>query len=368
MELVTGKTGLPHVQAADDAELYKLFLGDGAYVLPTGFQLNAQLNGANKIRIFDGSLIVQGRLAKVRPSVGFDELDLAPGVIGQKRVDLVVAEYSKIQEEAIDAWIVGDSPLAIDWLSETEGGTAFTPEKGQLYKLRNTVQTYEEGTYYRWHGNVYVRSLVQELEHCETKIIQGSYNTSAYIEPAITTGDIDLGQTHQVKLWAVKFNGLNVEEQLTDYRTFLTGTPYNTLIATTLEAQAEARSLIQDMLGQVETAITSVNTSLGNAVSQVADYVSEVAGAVSTGAVLYSGTHKVEDIISSDHKDLIFDLSGVSYSQQAGDQIELYMNGLKANTVVDNYFVSEDDGIVTFTFDNALTFGTEDYAEIVVRR
>lgn len=361
MELITGKTGVPHVYAADDAELYRLFLGDGAYVLPTGNKLNAMMNGASSVRVFDGSIIMQGRLAKIRPTTGFDELSLAAGVVGQKRVDLVVAEYHKEQEEVIDAWIVGDEPLAIDWLSLTDGGTAFVPEKGQLYKLKNTVGEYEADTLWRWVGNVYVRSLVQELEHCDTKIVQGGYNSSAYIEPEITTGDIDKGQTHQVKLWAIRFDGINVDGSPIDYRTFLTDTPYNTLIATTLEAQAEARSLIQDMLAQVENAIAGVN-------SELSEYVSELAQAISTGAVLYSGTHKVEDIISSNHTELVFDLSGVPYSQQAGDQIELYVNGLKANTVVDNYLVTEDDGIVTFTFDNALTFGTDDYAEIVVRR
>ena len=112
MELITGKTGAPHVYAADDAELYRLFLGDGAYVLPTGNKLNATMNGASSVRVFDGSIIMQGRLAKIRPTTGFDELSLAAGVVGQKRVDLVVAEYHKEQEEVIDAWIVGDEPLA----------------------------------------------------------------------------------------------------------------------------------------------------------------------------------------------------------------------------------------------------------------
>lgn len=360
MELITGKTGLPHVQAADDAELYRLFLGDGAYVLPTGNKLNAVMNGANEIRVFDGSIIMQGRLAKIRPSEGVNSLSLAAGVIGQKRVDLIVAEYRKEEETATDAWIVGEEPQGIDWLSLTEGGAAFTPERGALYKLKNTVGEYEEGTYWRWMGNVYTRSIVQELEHCDLQVVQGSYSSTTYIEPEITEGNIDEGDTHQVKLWAIRYNGINFDS-LIDYRTFLTDTPYNTLIATTLEAQSEAREMIQDMLAQVENAIAGVN-------SELSEYMSELAQAISTGAVLYSGTHKIEDIISSNHKELVFDLSGVPYSQQAGDQIELYMNGLKANTVVDNYLVTEDDGIVTFTFDNALTFGASDYAEIVVRR
>jgi len=357
MELVTGKTGLPHVQAADDAELYRLFLGDGAYVLPTGLQLEAQLYGANKIRIFDGSLIVQGRLAKIRTSTGFDELDLAPGVIGQKRVDLVVAEYSKVQEETIDAWIVGDSPLAIDWLSETEGGTAFTPVKGQLYKLMNTVQTYEEGTYYRWHGNVYVRSLVQELEHCETKIIQGSYNTSTYIEPTITEGNIDLGQTHQVKLWAVKFNGLNVEEQLTDYRNFLTDTPYNTLISTTLQAQAQAQRLIQDMLSQVNTAMDTLTEETSERIEElrrvvkIAPLTTLIAHDVTTQAV--TGGYAVS-------------VPKMGYVYSSLDVFVPYLNGLKIP--IDQYDISDNGDNINLTCDFFVSGGTYADVEIEVWR
>lgn len=348
MELITGKTGVPHVYAADDAELYRLFLGDGAYVLPTGNKLNATMNGASSVRVFDGSIIMQGRLAKIRPTTGFDELSLAAGVVGQKRVDLVVAEYHKEQEEVIDAWIVGDEPLAIDWLSLTDGGTAFVPEKGQLYKLKNTVGEYEADTLWRWVGNVYVRSLVQELEHCDTKIVQGGYNSSAYIEPEITTGDIDKGQTHQVKLWAIRFDGINVDGNPIDYRTFLTETPYNTLIATALQTKAQVNSMMADLLTQME------------------NFAEDLSSQILTGKVLYTKTEKLSNIQTG--KKLVFDLSGISYVEQAGDTIELYINGLKTNHVADGYAVSVANNEVTFTYPDTLAYTASDYGEIVVRR
>lgn len=348
MELITGKTGVPHVYATDDAELYRLFLGDGAYVLPTGNKLNATMNGASSVRVFDGSIIMQGRLAKIRPTTGFDELSLAAGVVGQKRVDLVVAEYHKEQEEVIDAWIVGDEPLAIDWLSLTDGGTAFVPEKGQLYKLKNTVGEYEADTLWRWVGNVYVRSLVQELEHCDTKIVQGGYNSAAYIEPEITTGDIDKGQTHQVKLWAIRFDGINVDGNPIDYRTFLTETPYNTLIATALQTKAQVDSMVADLLTQIE------------------DFAESMSSQILTGKVLYTKAEKLSDIQTSNK--LVFDLSGISYVEQAGDTIELYINGLKTNHVADGYTVSVANNEVTFTFSGTLAYTADDYGEIVVRR
>lgn len=348
MEIITGKTGVPHVYAADDAELYKLFLGDGAYVLPTGNRLVATLDGASKVRVTDGSIIVQGRLAKIRQSTGFQELNLASGVIGQKRVDLVVAEYKKEQETPIDAWIVGNTPLAIDWLSGTEGGVALTPEKGQLYKLNNTVAPYEANTYYRWMGNVYLRSFVQDLEHLDLKIVQGAYNTSAYIEPALVTGNIDNGETHQVKLWAIRFNGLAPEENPIDYRVFLTDTPYNTLIATTLQMKAQADAQMADVLQQVET------------------FANDVSQSVLTGEALYIKTEALSEIQSGNS--ITFNITGLSYSQQAGDTIELYINGLKTNSVVDGYTMSVANNAVTFTFETARDYSAKDYGEIVIRR
>lgn len=347
MELITGKTGLPHVYAADDAELYRLFVGDGAFVLPTGNQLNAEMNGAQELRLFDGSMIMQGRLCKIRSSDGYDTLNFAAGVVGQKRVDLVVAEYTRAQEEFIEAYIVGDAPLAIDWLSLTEEGTAFTPVAGQTYKLMNTVGEYTAGSYYRWLGNVYVQTARQELEHVETKVIQGSYSATTYIEPEITTGDIDKGQTHQVKLWAVRFDGINFDT-LVDYRTFLTDTPYNTLIATTLQVQAQAYEMMQDVLGQVE------------------EFAHDISQSVLTGKVLYSATEQLDEIQSGNA--IAFDIQGISYSQQAGDTIELYINGLKTNVEADDYTMSVADNTVTFTFTSARTFTANDYGEIVIRR
>ena len=348
MEIITGKTGVPHVYAADDAELYKLFLGDGAYVLSTGNRLMATLDGASKVRIADGSIIVQGRLAKIRQSTGFQELSLASGVIGQKRVDLVVAEYRKEQETPIDAWIVGETPLAIDWLSGTEGGVALIPEKGQIYKLNNTVAPYEANTYYRWMGNAFARSFVQDLEHLDLKIVQGAYSTSTYIEPTLVTGNIDNGETHQVKLWAIRFNGLAPEENPVDYRVFLTDTPYNTLIATALQTKAQVDSMMSDLLTQMENFAESMSSQ------------------ILTGKVLYTKAEKLSDIQTG--KKLVFDLSGISYVEQAGDTIELYINGLKTNHVADGYTVSVANNKVTFTFSGTLAYTANDYGEIVVRR
>jgi hypothetical protein len=57
-------------------------------------------------------------------------------------------------DDVVEAYIVGSTPLANDWLSLTAGGAALTPETGKIY----VVMT--EGAYqnkqYRWGGTTYV--------------------------------------------------------------------------------------------------------------------------------------------------------------------------------------------------------------------
>ena len=158
MEIITGRTGEPHVYAADDAEIYKLFLGDGDFILTTGNKLRAEMNGVNQVRVYDGSLMMQGRLAKTRPSDGYDTLDLDVGVTGYKRVDLIVAEYNQ------------------------------------------TIETHTEEI----EGEVV--TVTDIIESVELKVVKGTPNQNSYVEPEITTGNIDQGQTHQMKLWAVRLD------------------------------------------------------------------------------------------------------------------------------------------------------------------
>lgn len=64
------------------------------------------------------------------------------------------AQLPSYVDDVVEAYIVGETPLAADWLSLTAGGEALTPETGKIY----VVMT--EGAYqnkqYRWGGTTYV--------------------------------------------------------------------------------------------------------------------------------------------------------------------------------------------------------------------
>lgn len=57
-------------------------------------------------------------------------------------------------DEIIEAYIVGKTPLASDWLSATSGGQPLTPAAGKIYVIVSPGEY--ENKQYRWSGSTYV--------------------------------------------------------------------------------------------------------------------------------------------------------------------------------------------------------------------
>lgn len=87
-------------------------------------------------------------------------------------------------DDVVEAYIVGETPLAADWLSMTTGGEALTPEIGKIY----VVMT--EGAYqnkqYRWGGTVYVL--------CNPSDVNSVNGKTGVVE--LTQDDIGEGKTY----------------------------------------------------------------------------------------------------------------------------------------------------------------------------
>lgn len=92
MHLITGHAETAHISAADAGALNAASIGAGSYVFEYGDNLAATMTTANKVTIGTGALIHQGRQALVDAPV---ELTVESGTQAQKRIDLVVARYTK---------------------------------------------------------------------------------------------------------------------------------------------------------------------------------------------------------------------------------------------------------------------------------
>lgn len=93
MKIVTGATGTAHVTSDDDRQFNAAVFGSGDYVLPLGSKLAATLVNNNKITLSDGDVCMQGCHARINAGTS-EDLTIATGTAGKKRIDIIVARYS----------------------------------------------------------------------------------------------------------------------------------------------------------------------------------------------------------------------------------------------------------------------------------
>lgn len=94
MNIITGRTGQPHVTSQQVRDTNSAVFGSGDCVLNVGRLLEAEKVGTNTIRIFDGQLSMQGCIASIEAGE-YDDVTIQNGTIGKQRYDLIAAHYSK---------------------------------------------------------------------------------------------------------------------------------------------------------------------------------------------------------------------------------------------------------------------------------
>ena len=100
--LITGKAGYEHVKASDHGALHAAIMGGGEFVLEGGEQFACQVISNNKVRIFDGEALMQGRHIRIDRNT-YEETTHDNGVQGYKRIDLIVLTYEKNAETNVES-------------------------------------------------------------------------------------------------------------------------------------------------------------------------------------------------------------------------------------------------------------------------
>lgn len=93
VRLETGDTGVA-VTADSDGALYSGMFGVDNYVVSTGNKFKAEIQSNNKIKISDGSAIMNGRHIRV-PAGDSELVTINNGSQGMNRIDLIVLRYKK---------------------------------------------------------------------------------------------------------------------------------------------------------------------------------------------------------------------------------------------------------------------------------
>lgn len=128
MKIITGYTGVQHVKSDDDAALHESLFGSGDFVLQIGEMLRAEIINNNTIRVYSGEVMLQGHHARIIPG-DYENLTINNGTQGKKRIDLIIARYTKDT-------VTGIEDIKLTVLEGQEGAEAVAPEvvSGNLYE------------------------------------------------------------------------------------------------------------------------------------------------------------------------------------------------------------------------------------------
>ncbi len=92
--LITGFAGREHITAADQGSFNAAVMGGGEFVLERGEQFRCQVISNNKVRIYDGDILMQGRHIMIDRNT-YEETTHENGTQGYLRNDLIVLTYEK---------------------------------------------------------------------------------------------------------------------------------------------------------------------------------------------------------------------------------------------------------------------------------
>lgn len=87
-----------------------------------------------------------------------DDVGVANGVAPLNSNSKIDATYlPSYVDDVIEAYPVGTTELASNWLSLTASGSALTPETGKIYILMTDSTSYSANSQFRWSGSTYVK-------------------------------------------------------------------------------------------------------------------------------------------------------------------------------------------------------------------
>mgnify|MGYP007085182403 CR=1 FL=1 len=107
MKIVSGKTGTPHVTSQQFRQILEGTIGQDSYILTSGENLEPELSTNNLLKIKSGMMSHHGNVSSVELGT-YDEVTIANGSQGMKRIDLIVNRYSRNEGTGVEqnSWAV----------------------------------------------------------------------------------------------------------------------------------------------------------------------------------------------------------------------------------------------------------------------
>ena len=103
MNIITGYRAEPHITAQQDRDVNIGIFGASAHILKgVGSEMAATVVSANEVEIADGTLVAEGCTAEVAYGTT-ESMTIENGEQGMKRIDLIVARYTKNSGTAVES-------------------------------------------------------------------------------------------------------------------------------------------------------------------------------------------------------------------------------------------------------------------------
>ena len=170
--LMDGYAGGPHITEVQTGLANQGLYGEDDYVLSAGRKAEAQVLTNNSIRIFDAVFVIQGRRDVIAAN-DYSDVSIDNGTQGMNRNDIIVRRYRKDESS--------------------------------------------------------------EIETTEYAVIKGTPASGEAEDPEVTTGDLRSGDLlHEMKLYRVKLEGLNIVSVEPVFRVLMDMDTINTDLAETI--------------------------------------------------------------------------------------------------------------------------------------
>lgn len=119
LHLVTAHKNEPHITAENQGALNTEIFGNNDFVFDAGRSLEASAISNNLVRIYDGRGMMEGRFFELDQG-DYEDVTIENGTQGQKRIDLIVARYSKDNQSLIET-------IAFEVIKGTPSSTPVQP-------------------------------------------------------------------------------------------------------------------------------------------------------------------------------------------------------------------------------------------------
>ena len=119
LHLVTAHLDEPHVTAENQGNLNAEIFGTDDFVFEVGQNLRAEKITGNKVRVYDGRGMMEGRYFELEDG-DYEDVNIDNGTQNQKRIDLIVLRYAKDEETLVET-------ITLEYIKGTPSETPVQP-------------------------------------------------------------------------------------------------------------------------------------------------------------------------------------------------------------------------------------------------